>query len=423
MKTVGIGILGLGAIGGELVRIILKNTPRIRDFYGIDIQIKGIYVRDVEKKRDIDTENLPLTDHAEEVIENEEIDLICECMGGSGTEHTYPLIRKALELKKSVVMSSKKVLALYGLELLELSRRKKAVLCYDATVGGGIPIEKVVENSFYYQEIRKIYGILNGTSNFICSSMFLKHKTFRQALKEAQRLKYAENDPSDDIDSFDALYKAKILALLCMERSFDMDKVTPRSLRGIQNIDLELLQEEGFTIKPIVSMDNQGERMLYIIGPAVVSLEENVCSDIDYNNNIIALIGSRSGELSFSGQGAGKSPTASVMFDDLLNTLLHRNNSILYSGVRPFTEVVEDNSSLYLHIKVDDRLGEIAEIAGILCRLGINIDKFVTRSKTKDSYDAFLFISREDNIDRAALMKAMKKAKVKIVSVLPIVKD
>ena len=245
MKTVGIGILGLGTIGTELVRVILKNKPRIQDFYGIDLQIKGIYVRNLEKKREIDTEDLPLTDRAEDIIEDDSVDLVCECMGGSGTEVTYPLIRKALELKKNVVMSSKKVLAIYGLDLLELARKKKAVLCYDATVGGGIPIEKVVENSFYYQEIRKIYGILNGTSNFICSNMFLKHKTFRQALKEAQRLGYAENDPSDDIDSFDALYKAKILALLCMERSFDMDQVKPRSLRGIQNIDLELLQEEG----------------------------------------------------------------------------------------------------------------------------------------------------------------------------------
>ena len=423
MRTIGIGILGLGTIGGELVRIILENAPRIRDYYGIELVIRKIYVRDLTKKRAIDTSSLPLTDQADEVISDEGVELICECMGGSGTEVTYPLVKKALELGKRVVMSSKKVLAYHGLELLELSRSKKAVLCYDATVGGGIPIEKVVENSFYYQKISKIYGILNGTSNFICSSMSLKHKTFGEALKEAQKRGYAENDPSDDIDSYDALYKAEVLALCCMERIFDLNAVTPRSIRGIRNIDFELLAGEGYTIKPIVSMEVKGDDLSYIIGPAVVSITENACSGIDYNNNIITGIGSRSGELSFSGQGAGKAPTASVMFDDLLNTLLYRNSSVLYNGVRSFSSISEDNSALYLHLKVDDKPGEIAEIASILSRLEINIDKFVTQGKTGGSYDAFLFISNENNIDREALVKALKKHHVRILSIIPIVRD
>ena len=288
-------------------------------------------------------------------------------------------------------------------------------------MGGGIPIEKVVENSFYYQEIRKIYGILNGTSNFICSNMSLKHKSFQQALKEAQRLGYAENDPSDDIDSCDALYKAEILALMCMERIFDINAVKPRTIRGISNLDFDLLEDEGYTIKPIISMEIKGNDMMYIIGPAVLSIEDNVCSRIDANNNIIAVIGNKSGELSFSGQGAGKSPTASVMFDDLLNTLLYRNNSILYSGVKPFENVIEDNTALYLHLKVNDKPGEIAEIAGLLSRLEINIDKFITRGKTNGRYDAFVFISNENNIDRDALVKALKKQNVRILSLIPIV--
>ncbi|MBQ7058194.1 MAG: homoserine dehydrogenase [Firmicutes bacterium] len=421
MKTVGIGILGLGTIGGELVQIILKNQPRIREFYGIDLQIRGIFVRDVTKKRAIDTTGLPLTDNAESIIEDENVQLIMECMGGSGTEHTYPLIKRAIELKKNVVMSSKKVLALHGQELLELSRKNKSVLCYDATVGGGIPIEKVVENSFYYQEIRKIYGILNGTSNFICSNMFLKHKSFKQALKEAQKLGYAENDPSDDIDSYDALYKAEILALMCMERIFDLNAVKPRTIRGISNFDFEMLEEEGYTIKPLVSLEIKGEDLYYIIGPAVVSIEDNVVSGVDANNNIIAVIGSKSGELSFSGQGAGKSPTASVMFDDLLNTLLYRNNFILYNGVKPFREIIEDNTALYLHLKVNDKPGVIADIAGLLSHMGINIDKFITRGKTNGLYDAFVFISNENNIDRDALVKGLKKQHVRILSLIPIV--
>lgn len=421
MKTIGIGILGMGTIGGELVRIILENAPRIRDYYGIDLVIRKIFVRDLTKKRAVDVTDLPLTDKADEVINDESVQLICECMGGAGTEVTYELMKKALLLGKNVVMSSKKVLANHGLELLELSRSRKAVLCYDATVGGGIPIEKVVENSFYYQEISKIYGILNGTSNFICSSMSLKHKTFNQALKEAQRLGYAENDPSDDIDGYDALYKAEVLSLLCMEKIFDLTAVTPRTIRGIRNIDFDLLAGEGYTIKPIVSMEVKGDSLSYIVGPAVVSITENVCAGIDDNNNIITLIGSRSGELSFAGQGAGKAPTASVMFDDILNTLLYRNNSVLYNGVRAIENVIEDNSALYLHLKVTDKPGEIAEIATILSRLQINIDKFITRNKTGEAYDAFLFISRKDNIDRDALLRSLRKHHVRILSVIPIV--
>ena len=173
-----------------------------------------------------------------------------------------------------------------------------------------------------------------------------------------------------------------------------------------------------------ITMENRSDKdedLYYIIGPAVVSIEDNVVSGVDANNNIIAVIGNKSGELSFSGQGAGKSPTASVMFDDLLNTLLYRNNSILYSGVKPFREVIEDNTALYLHLKVNDKPGVIAEIAGLLSRMGINIDKFITRGKTNGFYDAFVFISNENNIDREALVKGLKKQHVRILSLIPIV--
>ena len=421
MKTIGIGFLGMGTIGGELVKIIQKNADHIRSFYGLDLQIRKIFVRDVNKKRDIDTTGLPLTDAVDEVLESEDVQLICECMGGAGTDKTYAYVKRAISRGLNVVMSSKKVLAYHGLELVRLSHEKHTVLCYDATVGGGIPIEKVVENSFYCQNIQRITGILNGTSNYILSNMSLKHQSFKEALKGAQKKGYAENDPSEDIDSYDALYKAEVLSLFCLEKIFDIHSVTPRSIRDIRGLDFELLEEEGFTIKPIVNMEIENGKLYYIIGPAVLSKTEHPCSKINENNNIITLVGSGSGELSFSGQGAGKSPTASVMFDDILNTFLYRNNAIQYTGIRPFDSEEEDNQSLYLHLKVSDKPGQIAEISSVLADLGINIDKFITRNKTGELYDAFLFVSHKDNINRETLVKTIKKHHVKVLCVIPVI--
>ena len=421
MKKIKVGVLGLGTVGSAFVRIVNENYSRVKEMYGVEIEIDKIFVRDIAKKRDIDINDLKLTSHVEDILDNPQIEVIIECIGGSGVNETYQYLKRAICNKKHIIMSSKKVLALYGLEILALARDNAIAVKFDATVGGGIPIAKILEHCFYGGKIKKITGIVNATSNFICSQMMKNDRSFIEALEEARKCGYAENDASDDIDGYDALYKAVILAVFGFEKYFDPKRITPRSLAKIEKKDMKFTAELGYVIKPLFYIEDNGQRLHYSIGPSLVSADE-ILGKVDNNNNIIIVNESLAGDLAFYGQGAGKNPTASVIYDDLIGMIQQNwNLSFAKKKFGEFTQLVEKVDQYYLRVLIPDAVGIISAISNIFAEKGINIDKFITKDKENGNYQAVIFASKVEGINLdTEMMKALSKVGSEILCVLPI---
>jgi homoserine dehydrogenase len=381
-RLVKIGILGLGVVGSELVSLIRRNASRIELETGVKIEIGKVFVRSMNKPRTIDTTGLNLTTNINEIINDSSVSVICECMGGSGFEQTYEIVKTCLKQKKHVIMSSKKTLANYAEALLYYVSQNNVTLKYDATVGGGIPIAKVLENSFKGDKLTGIYGVFNATSNFIYSKMIQESQSFESALKEAQNKGYAENDPSDDVDGFDSLNKLVILTLFGTGKIVRPDWINPESFRQIDIKDMNYAAELGYTIKPVAAADLHNGHIACKVAPFLVPAA-NIISQTSNNFNAIVLEGENCGALAFYGQGAGAAPTASAMFDDLVG--LFSKNSFVpednrYSRVT-FDAVKDLAAKYYIRLKVKNNSGVLSKLTAIFAERGINIERVIQKEE------------------------------------------
>jgi homoserine dehydrogenase len=325
VKEVKIGILGLGVVGSELVEQIRCNAPAMESEYGIRLVIKHVYVKNITKTRTIDTNGLSLTDNVNQIATDPEISVICECLGGNGYKETKDIVLTCLNSGKHVIMSSKKALAHNAEIFIDAANTNRVYLKYDATVGGGIPIGKVIGNAFRGDKITEIRGIFNATSNFIYSQMSDNGLNYAEALKIAQDKGYAENDPSDDVDGFDATNKLVILSLFAAKTYFKPSEIIPVSFTSITKTDMDQARQLGYTIKPMASLILNGTGYKLSVGPCLVA-SNSIYACTPSNYNTIVLKGKNCGELAFCGQGAGGAPTASAMFDDLVNIIQHKGD-------------------------------------------------------------------------------------------------
>jgi homoserine dehydrogenase len=352
VKVIGIGFLGLGVIGSGLLSMLQEQEQYLQEKYRVRFEVKAILVRDINKKRNVNIQKLLLTTDAKEIVENPEIQICLECMGGEGVDKTRDLILAAIENKKHVVMSSKKCLALYVDEIIAAATRNSVQLRVEATVGGAIPICRALMQMSGGDEITKIYGIVNGTSNYILSEIENANRSYQEALCEAKRMGYTENDPSEDVDGWDAAYKMRILLRLGMNLNVDASKLQPETIRDIDirfhdkrdggnntdNINIgnndskdnkdkkdridkrNKKGKESCTKQLIYAKKTSCNEIEYFIGCVEVE-RENLLSMVKDNYNMILLEGKHSGTRAFYGRGAGDEATASVMFDDLMDTV------------------------------------------------------------------------------------------------------
>ena len=319
MKELNVALLGLGTVGSGVVKIIEENRQQIKDTLNKDIVIKHILVRDTTKKRPINISQHHLTEDINEILNDDDIDIVIEVMGG--IEPTVDWLRESLKRKKHVITANKDLLAVH-LELLEnLAEQQGVALKFEASVAGGIPIVNAINNGLNANNISKFMGILNGTSNFILSKMTREQTSFEDALAEAQRLGFAEADPTDDVEGIDAARKVVITSYLSFNQVIKLNDVKVKGISKTTLSDINVADKLGYKIKLIGKSTYHHREVNASVEPTLIHKSHQLAA-VENEYNAIYVIGDAVGDTMFYGKGAGSLATGSAVVSDLLNVAL-----------------------------------------------------------------------------------------------------
>ncbi len=392
MKKVGLALLGLGTIGSGVIKVLKENGEMIKSREGIEIEVKKILVRDKSKKRAVAVPANLLTDSMEDILRDTSIDVIAEFMGGESPAFTF--IRDALRQGKSVITANKEVLAKHWDALEEEARSSGAGLYFEASVAGGIPIIKAVRRSLQANNILKFMGIINGTTNFILTKMSEEGRSFSEVLAEAQRLGYAEPDPTADVEGYDACYKLSILSTICFKNRVPIDKIFCEGITGIAADDIAYARELGFGIKLLAIAKKQNGKIEARVHPTFIPLSHPLYAVRD-SYNAIYIEGDMVGSLMFYGRGAGDLPTASALVSDIITACQNEGG---HHRVRlddePVTFEKDWMDEYYLRLIVRDQPGVLAEIAGIFGRHQVSLDSVMQKQRGND-HATIIFITHK----------------------------
>ncbi len=377
-QIVHFGLAGLGNVGMGVYKNLLKNGELVASRSGIRLHAKRIAVRDVAKHTAAGIPAHLITTDWRELVNDPEIKVIVELIGG--TTEAYELVRTAIQARKAVVTGNKALLAEHGRELVALAEKENVPLYFEAAVAGGIPIIKAVREALIGNNILAIYGIINGTTNYILTRMADAGLSYEAALGEAQEKGYAEADPKLDVTGWDAGHKAIILAWLSYGTWVKLEQVYVEGIAHITQADLQFARSMGYAIKllGVVRLDTSNNIEVRV-QPCLVS-RSSILAHISGVMNAVAVYGDIVGETLFYGSGAGQDATSSSVIsdladaaDNLINEAGTNNGFVPHGQYGECLPVEETVSSYYLRLRVDDRLGVIAAISTILAQHGIGI--------------------------------------------------
>jgi homoserine dehydrogenase len=381
-KSVKIGLAGLGNVGAGVYKNLLKNADLLTGRVGTRIEVGKIALRDVNKARGIDVPADLITTDWRELVNDPELPIIVELIGG--TTEAYDLIKAAILARKTVITGNKALLAQHGMELVELAEAQNVPLYFEAAVAGGIPIIKAVREALIGNQIEAIYGIINGTTNYILTRMSDAGLDYQTALAEAQAAGYAEADPTLDVNGWDAGHKALVLAWLSYGRWLRPEQISVTGIEAIAPIDLEFARSMGYQIKlvAIIRLD-PSNRVEVRVQPSLLP-RTHILAHVNGVFNAVAVYGDVVGETLFYGSGAGQDATSSSVISDLADAadnLLNdagTNNGFIPTGRYGDCLPVEDTvSSYYLRLRVSDVPGVVAQLATVLAEHGIGISSMV----------------------------------------------
>lgn len=364
---VGIGILGFGTVGGALLRKLIEEAASISNKTGLELEVVKVAVRDVTKPRSVDLPAGVLTDKPSEVIEHPDVQLVVEIMGGE--DPAGDLVMAALRAGKPVVTANKALIAARGRELIEAAEQARVPLLFEAAVGGGIPIIRPLSETLAGEQIDRILGIVNGTTNYILTKMSEEGASYKAALAEAQELGYAEADPTADVSGADAAAKASILASLAFGTWVGPDSVYSEGIESLDPLDVRIASELGYTIKLLAVAENTPAGVSVRVHPTFISTDHPLAV-IRGATNAVFVEGPSFDELLFAGPGAGGAPTATAVLGDVVDAARE-----LLSGAQVAPPIRFQPGRLidfgdvattwYLRLEVADRPGVLAQIASV----------------------------------------------------------
>lgn len=405
MKPLKIGILGLGTVGGALLELAFGSGPLSKM-----IDVKGVSARNKNRDRSVDISGIKWFDDPSELAQFEEIDLLVELIGGADGI-AYHAVKTALGAKKHVVTANKAMLAAHGLELAELAAQNNVELRYEAAVAGGIPIVKALREGAAANRINAIMGVMNGTSNFILTEMAKTGRAFEDVLKDAQRLGYAEADPTLDINGGDAGQKLALLCAIAFNGKPSFENINLEGIEQIEPIDLESAKFLGFAIKLIAAASVDNGQINQSVRPSLVPLT-NPLAQLDGALNGVLIDADPVGVLTFIGSGAGGGPTASAVAADLID-LFYNAQRPIFSGPNisqsglEFATDASINSRFYVRFSVLDRPGVIAKISDTLARHQVSIESILQKPPTKP--DSVAIVLTTQKCDEKTLIAAIKE--------------
>ncbi len=424
MKSVKIGLVGCGNVGTGVVNCLDSNRTLIDARCGMELEISVIAVRDIEKRRDACVNTDLLTTDIEMVLNHPDVDVVVELIGGCTTARS--VVTKALENGKPVVTANKALLAYHGSELFALAAKQNSDIYYEAAVGGGIPIIKALREGLAPNHINRVYGILNGTCNYILTRMEHGNIDFDCALREAAEHGYAEADPSLDIDGGDTAHKTSILASLAYGEWLGMDAVFVEGIRDLALEDIRNAREQGYRIKLLGIIKHETNSIQVRVHPTLIPVS-SMLAKVDDVYNAVWVSGDILGESMYYGPGAGANATASAVLADLIDVALnlkfesaHRvaafRRHALYNTVIAMDEI---RCRYYIRMAIDDRPNALATVAHIIGDAGISIASVVQKESESNSIPLIMttHLAREADV-RAALAQIRSQDIVRTAPVL-----
>jgi len=383
--------MGSGTVGTGVVKLLLQD-PRFR--------LKWVAVRDKSKPRDVDLSTLKVTDNPLDIVEDPEVEIVIEVAGG--ISHIYNLTKSAIQRGKHIVTANKEMIAKHGAEIFSLANRNNVTVLFEAAVGGGIPLISTLQRGLQANQVSKVAGILNGTTNYILTAMEQHGQSFPDALKEAQHLGFAEADPTDDIEGFDVAYKISILASLAFGSFVDVTSVYRRGISQITDADIRIAREFGYRIK-MIGLARRGDGCLDVRAhPMLVPIHHPLAS-VEGANNAIFISGSAVGELMLLGPGAGQMPTASAVVGDVINiaSALRLPDFAPYfqpaidSQEAPLCSVEQNRSSFYVRLVTADVPGVIGSLGQALGSHQVSLHSLVQRGITAEGAATIILLTHE----------------------------
>ena len=410
MNEIGLGLLGFGTVGAGVVEALQRNVDLLAARTGVRLVLRGIADLDLERDRGVQVDRAILTRDAASVIQNPAVAIVIELIGGVGIART--LVEKALAAGKPVVTANKKLLAEHGATLFALADRQGVDLCFEASVGGGIPIIRALREGLIGNHIQGICGILNGTCNYILTRMEKEGLPFDQVLREAQAAGYAEAEPSLDIDGHDTAHKAAILATLAYGHCLPANSAQVEGIRGLAREDIQYAAELGYRIKLLALIKHQAGEITVRVHPTLVP-RTHLLASVDGVFNAVLVSGDIVGDTLYYGRGAGRLPTASAVISDVADLAVtlaggrkRRLPGLGQPGAAPRMGEVEDLASrYYLRLTLLDQPGVLARVAQVLGQHRISIASVLQKESRDGGHVPVVFIThtaRERDL-RAAL--------------------